>query len=90
VSDLYDYVGRNRGCVQYLTACAAQKPQGYDERCGGASIKRPKGKVILRIDDDESVLECETAFLGNFGYTIEQLTAPSDPGPFRPLGSDTD
>ena len=37
--------------------------------------QRPKGKVILCIDDDESVLECETAFLENFGYTV--LTAPS-------------
>ena len=37
--------------------------------------QRPKGKVILCIDDDESVLECETAFLESLGYTV--LTAPS-------------
>jgi two-component system cell cycle sensor histidine kinase/response regulator CckA len=46
----------------------------------GAAVRPPikrqsKGKVILCIDDDESVLECETAFLENFGYTV--LTAPS-------------
>src|SRR3982074_731649 len=31
--------------------------------------------VILCIDDDEEVLECEKAFLESFGYTV--LTAPS-------------
>ena len=45
----------------------------------GAAVRppikqRPKGKVILCIDDDESVLECETSFLENFGYMV--LTAP--------------
>ncbi len=32
-------------------------------------------KVILCIDDDQSVLECESEFLENFGYTV--LMAPS-------------
>ncbi len=31
--------------------------------------------VLLCIDDDEDVLECEKAFLESFGYTV--LTAPS-------------
>jgi len=31
--------------------------------------------VILCIDDDQSVLECEREFLATFGYTV--LTAPS-------------
>ena len=37
--------------------------------------QRAKGKVILCIDDDQSVLECETAFLENCGYKV--LTAAS-------------
>lgn len=36
---------------------------------------KPKSKVILCIDDDQAVLECEKAFLESFGYTV--LTAPS-------------
>jgi len=36
---------------------------------------RSKKKVILCIDDDQSVLECESEFLTTFGYTV--LTAPS-------------
>jgi CheY-like chemotaxis protein len=36
---------------------------------------QPQSKVILCIDDDEVVLECEKEFLGSFGYTV--LTAPS-------------
>ncbi len=35
---------------------------------------RSQGKVILCIDDDQAVLECESTFLENFGYTV--LTAP--------------
>ena len=31
--------------------------------------------VLLCIDDDEDVLECEKSFLESFGYTV--LTAPS-------------
>jgi CheY-like chemotaxis protein len=31
--------------------------------------------VLLCIDDDEAVLECERSFLESFGYTV--LTAPS-------------
>jgi CheY-like chemotaxis protein len=31
--------------------------------------------VLLCIDDDEAVLECEKSFLESFGYTV--LTAPS-------------
>jgi len=33
------------------------------------------GGVLLCIDDDEDVLECEKSFLESFGYTV--LTAPS-------------
>lgn len=36
---------------------------------------RSKKKVILCIDDDQSLLECESEFLTTFGYTV--LTAPS-------------
>lgn len=36
---------------------------------------KSKKKVILCIDDDQSVLECESEFLTTFGYTV--LTAPS-------------
>ena len=31
---------------------------------------RPHSKVILCIDDDEDVLECEKTFLETFGYTV--------------------
>ena len=36
---------------------------------------RPHNKVILCIDDDKTVLECEKQFLETFGFTV--LTAPS-------------
>jgi two-component system, cell cycle sensor histidine kinase and response regulator CckA len=36
---------------------------------------KPQSKMLLCIDDDEDVLECEKAFLESFGYTV--LTAPS-------------
>ncbi len=36
---------------------------------------RPYSRVILCIDDDEDVLECEKEFLESFGYTV--LTALS-------------
>jgi CheY-like chemotaxis protein len=36
--------------------------------------ERPSG-VVLCIDDNRDVLECERAFLESFGYTV--LTAPS-------------
>jgi CheY-like chemotaxis protein len=35
----------------------------------------PQSKVLLCIDDNEDVLECEKEFLESFGYTV--LTAPS-------------
>jgi DNA-binding response OmpR family regulator len=35
----------------------------------------PLGSVLLCIDDDEDVLECEKLFLESFGYTV--LTAPN-------------
>jgi CheY-like chemotaxis protein len=35
----------------------------------------PPSKIVLCIDDNEEVLECEKAFLESFGYTV--LTAPS-------------
>jgi CheY-like chemotaxis protein len=34
----------------------------------------PQSKVVLCIDDNEDVLECEKEFLESFGYTV--LTAP--------------
>jgi len=34
---------------------------------------KPQSKVVLRIDDDQDMLECEKAFLESFGYTV--LTA---------------
>lgn len=36
---------------------------------------QPQSKMILCIDDDKAVLECEKDFLESFGYTV--LTAPS-------------
>ncbi|SPF41904.1 Response regulator receiver protein (fragment) [Candidatus Sulfotelmatobacter kueseliae] len=39
-----------------------------------AYLERPIG-VVLCIDDNQDVLECEKAFLESFGYTV--LTAPS-------------
>ena len=36
---------------------------------------KPQSKMLLCIDDDEDVLECEKAFLESFGYTV--LTAPN-------------
>ena len=36
---------------------------------------QPQSKMILCIDDNQDVLECEKAFLESFGYTV--LTAPS-------------
>lgn len=33
------------------------------------------GKIVLCIDDNEALLECEKEFLESFGYTV--LTAPS-------------
>jgi CheY-like chemotaxis protein len=39
-----------------------------------ANPKLPSG-IVLCIDDNEAVLECEKVFLETFGYTV--LTAPS-------------
>ena len=36
---------------------------------------KPKSKMVLCIDDNQDVLECEKTFLESFGYTV--LTAPS-------------
>jgi len=36
---------------------------------------KPQHKIVLCIDDNEDMLECERAFLESFGYTV--LTAPS-------------
>ena len=36
---------------------------------------KPQSKMLLCVDDNEDVLECEKAFLESFGYTV--LTAPS-------------
>jgi CheY-like chemotaxis protein len=38
-------------------------------------IRLPQHKIVLCIDDNEDMLECERAFLESFGYTV--LTAPS-------------
>ena len=35
---------------------------------------KPQTKMVLCIDDNQDVLECEKAFLEGFGYTV--LTAP--------------
>jgi CheY-like chemotaxis protein len=35
----------------------------------------PQRKIVLCVDDNEDMLECEKAFLESFGYTV--LTAPS-------------
>ena len=44
----------------------AMPPSAYQE---------PPSGVVLCIDDNQEVLECEKAFLESFGYTV--LTAPS-------------
>lgn len=36
---------------------------------------KPQSKMVLCIDDNQDVLECEKAFLESFGYTV--VTAPS-------------
>jgi CheY-like chemotaxis protein len=36
---------------------------------------KPQYKIVLCIDDNEDMLECERAFLESVGYTV--LTAPS-------------
>jgi two-component system cell cycle sensor histidine kinase/response regulator CckA len=36
---------------------------------------KPQHKIVLCIDDNEDMLECERAFLESVGYTV--LTAPS-------------
>ena len=38
---------------------------------------KAQSKMVLCIDDNQEVLECEKAFLESFGYTV--LTAPSGP-----------
>lgn len=58
-----------------------RSPWSDGRRSFGSCPMRPlvesksKKKVILCIDDDQSVLECESEFLTTFGYTV--LTAPS-------------
>lgn len=39
------------------------------------SGETPQSKIVLCVDDNEDVLECEKEFLESFGYTV--LTAPS-------------
>jgi CheY-like chemotaxis protein len=36
---------------------------------------KPESKMVLCIDDNQDILDCEKAFLESFGYTV--LTAPS-------------
>jgi CheY-like chemotaxis protein len=38
-------------------------------------VRRKLGKIVLCIDDNNDLLECEKEFLESFGYTV--LTAPS-------------
>ena len=58
-----------------------RSPYSYVRKSFGSCLMRPlvepksKKKVILCIDDDASVLECENEFLTTFGYTV--LTAPN-------------
>ena len=58
-----------------------RSPCSYVRKSFGSCLMRPlvesksKRKVILCIDDDQSVLECESEFLTTFGFTV--LTAPS-------------
>ena len=40
-----------------------------------AAYSKPKSAVLLCIDDDEEMLDCEKAYLETFGYTV--LTASS-------------
>jgi CheY-like chemotaxis protein len=40
-----------------------------------SAYPEPPSGVVLCIDDNQDVLECEKAFLETFGYTV--LTAPS-------------
>ena len=42
---------------------------------GAAVHPKAQSKMVLCIDDNQEVLECEKAFLESFGYTV--LTAPS-------------
>ena len=59
---------------QLLRAVIPTLSSGYCSMRSSIQLK-PYSKVILCIDDDVSVLECEREFLTNFGYTV--LTAPS-------------
>jgi CheY-like chemotaxis protein len=36
---------------------------------------KPRSQIVLCIDDNQDLLDCERAFLESFGYTV--LTAPS-------------
>jgi len=40
-----------------------------------SAYPEPPREIVLCIDDNQDVLECEKAFLESFGYTV--LTAPS-------------
>ena len=42
--------------------------------CSPVHLK-PQSKMVLCIDDNDDMLDCEKAFLENFGYGV--LTAPS-------------
>ena len=42
---------------------------------GSPDAAKAESKVVLCIDDNPDMLECEKAFLESFGYTV--LTAPS-------------
>ena len=53
----------------------------------GSHVRLNPGKIVLCIDDNEDLLECEKQFLESFGYTV--LTAPkrvqSTGSGFRPF-----
>lgn len=56
-------------------------------RAMGSHVRLNPGKIVLCIDDNEDLLECEKQFLESFGYTV--LTAPkrvqSTGSGFRPF-----
>jgi Response regulator containing CheY-like receiver, AAA-type ATPase, and DNA-binding domains len=76
IIELIGVKGSSPGEVDIL-----RNPWSHARKFSGSCLMRPlveqksKKKVILCIDDDVSVLECEREFLTTFGYRV--LTAPS-------------
>jgi CheY-like chemotaxis protein len=61
------------GSVQLRTASQVQNVD--TRRSMRPRVRLKPGKIVLCIDDNEDLLECEKEFLESFGYTV--LTAPS-------------